>query len=263
MTLLTRLGRDLPESATCALAKSPPSVDVVLRLGLSILSRVVNAVVPYFRWTQYRCSAPTKQNVSIVRCHWNGHPCGGSPCSWLCCTFGWLFRSVTKACETYYPHPVNVAPVRSASSVAGPREFLADPAPNMAWPKLGGSSATTSPPPATAACASVLLNPPLPLPLPPSPPPLASTLSGPSVNPPKLDLDQLRRQARDVARDGADSRALLPLPMMAKEAQKQDMEKLFDKALKRPDCKEVYSDLGLLVVVPLLRDAAKGSGCKW
>ncbi|MCE2721812.1 MAG: hypothetical protein ACK511_14315 [Burkholderiales bacterium] len=70
---------------------------------------------------------------------------------------------------------------------------------------------------------------------------LASTLSGPSVNPPKLDLDQLRRQARDVARDGADSRALLPLPMMAKAAQKKDMEKLFDKALKRPDCKEVYS----------------------
>lgn len=174
MTLLTRLGRDLPESAKCALAKSPPSVDVVLRLGLSILSRVVNAVVPYFRWTQYRCSAPTKQNVSIVRCHWNGHPCGGSPCSWVGIN---TFRAIGQ--------------------------------------------------------------------------------------PAKVNLDQLRRQARDVARDGADSRALLPLPMMAKEAQKQDMEKLFDKALKQPDCKEVYSDLGLLVVVPLLRDAAKGSGCKW
>jgi hypothetical protein len=51
--------------------------------------------------------------------------------------------------------------------------------------------------------------------------------------------------------------------MRAKAAQKKDMEKILDKALKRPDCKEVYSDLGMLVVVPLLRDAAKGSGCKW
>ncbi|MFN5029934.1 MAG: hypothetical protein ACK5D9_12465 [Burkholderiales bacterium] len=99
----------------------------------------------------------------------------------------------------------------SASSVADPRELLADPAQNTATPKLGGSSATSSPPPAT----------------------------------------------------GAGSRALLPFPMMAKAAQKKDMEKILDKALKRPDCKEVYSDLGMLVVVPLLRDAAKGSGCKW
>jgi hypothetical protein len=66
-----------------------------------------------------------------------------------------------------------------------------------------------------------------------------------------------------VAKEGGGSRALLPFPTVAKEAQKKDMEKIFDKALKRPDCKEAYADLGLLAVVPLLRDAAKDGGCKW
>lgn len=41
------------------------------------------------------------------------------------------------------------------------------------------------------------------------------------------------------------------------------MEKIFDKALKRPDCKEEYTALGLAAIVPLLRDAVKGDGCKW
>ena len=41
------------------------------------------------------------------------------------------------------------------------------------------------------------------------------------------------------------------------------MEKIFDKALKRPDCNEAYSDLGLAAVIPLVRDAVKDGGCKW
>lgn len=100
-----------------------------------------------------------------------------------------------------------------------------------------------------------LLNFPLPLPFPatPLPPPPA----------PRLDLDALRRQAREVGREASGPRTLLPFATVAKEPPKRDMEKIFDKALKRPDCKEAYSDLGLAAVIPLVRDAVKDGGCKW
>jgi hypothetical protein len=55
----------------------------------------------------------------------------------------------------------------------------------------------------------------------------------------------------------------MPFPTVAKETPKKDIEKIFDKALKRPDCNDTYADLGLAAVVPLARDAVKDGGCKW
>lgn len=78
-----------------------------------------------------------------------------------------------------------------------------------------------------------------------------------------LDLDALRRQARELSRDGAGARALLPFPALPKEASKRDIEKAFDKALKRPDCNEAYRDMGLAAVIPLVRDALRDDGCRW
>jgi hypothetical protein len=80
---------------------------------------------------------------------------------------------------------------------------------------------------------------------------------------PTLDLDRLRQRAREVAVEGSGPRMLLPFPTVAKPAEKRDIEKIFDKALKRPDCKDEYADMGLAAVVPLVRDAIKGTGCKW
>ena len=80
---------------------------------------------------------------------------------------------------------------------------------------------------------------------------------------PTLDLDKLRQRAREVAVEGSGPRMLLPFPTIAKPAEKRDIEKIFDKALKRPDCKDEYADMGLAAVVPLVRDAIKGTGCKW
>jgi hypothetical protein len=80
---------------------------------------------------------------------------------------------------------------------------------------------------------------------------------------PTLDLDKLRQRAREVAVEGSGPRMLLPFPTVAKPAEKRNIEKIFDKALKRPDCKDEYADLGLAAVVPLVRDAIKGTGCKW
>lgn len=84
-----------------------------------------------------------------------------------------------------------------------------------------------------------------------------------AVTGPKLDLDSLRGRARQLTADGEASRRALPFPTVAKDTPKRDIEKIFDKALKRPDCKEEYANMGLAAVVPLVRDAVKGDGCKW
>jgi len=76
-------------------------------------------------------------------------------------------------------------------------------------------------------------------------------------------LDKLRQRARDIESVDRGSRLLNPFPTIAKPADKRDIEKIFDKALKRPDCKDEYANMGLAAVVPLVRDAIKGNGCKW
>jgi hypothetical protein len=94
----------------------------------------------------------------------------------------------------------------------------------------------------------------------------APTLPPPSAGSRTLDLDALRRQARDLSRDGAGNAgrsALLPFPALPKEASKREIEKAFDKALKRPDCNEAYRDMGLAAVIPLVRDALRDDGCRW
>ncbi len=80
---------------------------------------------------------------------------------------------------------------------------------------------------------------------------------------PKLDLDSLRQRARELSAEGAGRRTLLPFPTVAQEAPKRNIEKIFDKALSRPNCKDEYANLGLAAVAPLVRDAVKGDGCKW
>jgi hypothetical protein len=93
------------------------------------------------------------------------------------------------------------------------------------------------------------------IPVVPIAPPLPPTAA------PKLDLDSLRQRARSI--DSESARTLLPFPTVAKPADKRNIEKIFDKALKRPDCKDEYANMGLAAVVPLVRDAIKGDGCKW
>jgi hypothetical protein len=82
-----------------------------------------------------------------------------------------------------------------------------------------------------------------------------------------LDLDAARKSAREGSNETRSERSgprtLLPFPTAPKPAVKSDITKIFDKALKRPDCKEAYSDMGLAAVIPLVRDAIKQDGCKW
>jgi hypothetical protein len=82
-----------------------------------------------------------------------------------------------------------------------------------------------------------------------------------------LDLDAVRKSAREGSSEPRNERSgprtLLPFPTAPKPPVKSDITKIFDKALKRPDCKEAYSDMGLAAVIPLVRDAIKQDGCKW
>ncbi len=80
---------------------------------------------------------------------------------------------------------------------------------------------------------------------------------------PKLDLDALRNRARAISSEGSGPRTLLPFPVAPPVAVKKKVEEIFDKALKRADCKDAYAKMGLAAVVPLVRDAITEKGCKW
>ncbi len=95
----------------------------------------------------------------------------------------------------------------------------------------------------------------------------AGTLRGtpPGTTPQNLDLDAIRARARDLGRESTASgpRTLLPFPTLPKDPNKKDIEKAFDKSLKRPDCKDAYAEHGLAAVLPLVRDTLTNEGCKW
>lgn len=169
----------------------------------------------------------------------------------------------TNAPERFQPPPVERVPAQAVTGASSAPTATPDPMPSAS--RATGTTGTAAPSStsssttdaarrsdAPAAGPSALFN------LPVAPPPVAA---------PRLDLDQLRRQAREAARDGpkdgSGPRTMLPFPTVSKEASKRDMEKIFDKALKRPDCKEAYADLGLAAVLPLVRDTLKNDGCKW
>jgi hypothetical protein len=109
--------------------------------------------------------------------------------------------------------------------------------------------------------------------LPPASPPLPgvdSRLSGreaPGSAAPNLDLDAIRNRARnlggDRAAEGSGPRTVFPFPTPPPEVLKSKEARIFDKALKRPDCRDAYAGMGLAAVVPLVADAITNKGCKW
>ncbi len=95
------------------------------------------------------------------------------------------------------------------------------------------------------------------------------SVASPSLSPPsggtapRLDLDAVRQRAREIAREGSGPRTLLPFNVKPKEEFKTKEQQAFDKALKRPDCKDAYAGMGLAAVIPLVWDAVSEKGCKW
>ncbi len=91
-------------------------------------------------------------------------------------------------------------------------------------------------------------------------PPSAAT---PGSATPRIDLDAVRQRAREIAREGSGPRTLLPFNVRPKLDTRTNEQKAFDKALKRADCRDAYSAMGLAAVVPLLLDSVSEKGCKW
>jgi hypothetical protein len=169
--------------------------------------------------------------------------------------------NVVTAPATAAPNPTtNTAPNTTSSppATSTPAERNLAPAPSSSTPATTTAPANERAPAATPGS--------------PTPSKSADDVFGPrrDVGPAaapapakSLDLDAARRSAREGANTGTGPRTLLPFPTAPKPIPKSDMTKIFDKALKRPDCKDAYAEMGLAAVIPLVRDAIKQEGCKW
>jgi hypothetical protein len=79
---------------------------------------------------------------------------------------------------------------------------------------------------------------------------------------PRIDLDSARQRAREIASEGRNTMFALPGP--PKPELKSREQQIFDKALKEPDCRNAYADMGLLAIAPLLwSSVAPERKCKW
>jgi hypothetical protein len=90
-------------------------------------------------------------------------------------------------------------------------------------------------------------------------PPAASM---PAEGAPRLDLEAMRQRAREITREGTGQRAILPMPMPGKPAQKSKEQLAIEQAWK-PDCKTAYSGMGLLAMIPLMMNAFGEGTCSW
>jgi len=79
---------------------------------------------------------------------------------------------------------------------------------------------------------------------------------------PAVNLDEMRRRASQLAREGAGQRALLPFPMPAPPPRKTKTEEALEKA-RKPDCRTAYKDMGLLAAVPLIANEFGEGTCRW
>lgn len=79
---------------------------------------------------------------------------------------------------------------------------------------------------------------------------------------PRLNLDQIRQRAREIATEGAGSRGILPLTVPLPPEKKSKLAEQLEKAIK-PDCRSAYADMGLLAVPALVAGAVADAGCRW
>jgi hypothetical protein len=89
----------------------------------------------------------------------------------------------------------------------------------------------------------------------------------PAEEGPSFDMAAARGIARQTAREGTRGLVALPKrppPTLDPGRETRDEQLARDVARsRRNDCRSAYSGLGLLAVLPLLKDAVTGSGCKW
>lgn len=182
----------------------------------------------------------------------------------------------TKALEAARPPGSTLQPLSPVAPAALTSEFASNTIPKpgdtplnlpgtldqIAAPNVDAEFATFTPPAAGEPTRGEQVNPPRSDPLLPGASTQSPVSPGMSIAVPTVDLDRIKDRARNLARQGTGPRTAIPF-FTAPPPPKKDVEKAFDKALKRPECKDAYADMGLAAVVPLIRDALTEKGCKW
>ena len=79
---------------------------------------------------------------------------------------------------------------------------------------------------------------------------------------PTFDMAAARASARLIARHAKDGTVALPERKAPSYGPDDTTQRGMERA-RRNDCRNAYSAMGLLAVLPLLKDAVTGSGCKW
>ncbi len=80
---------------------------------------------------------------------------------------------------------------------------------------------------------------------------------------PGITAESLRRQAREIAREGSGSRGVLNfVPPPPPQERRDALAEGIAKAAK-PDCRTAYAGMGLLAVVPLVASTVGNGGCRW
>jgi hypothetical protein len=86
----------------------------------------------------------------------------------------------------------------------------------------------------------------------------------PSAEPggaPRVDMDAVRKRAREIASETGSTRGILPaLPPPAERKSKESLA--LEKAIK-PDCRTAYAGMGLLAVPALVVSTIGDGGCRW
>lgn len=95
------------------------------------------------------------------------------------------------------------------------------------------------------------------------PPAASSTPTTDADAAPVVDLAAARREARLIAREESKNLVTLPArkPVVDPNGDRQVVDPI--ENARRSDCKTAYAGYGLLAVIPLVKDAVTGTGCKW
>ncbi len=143
-------------------------------------------------------------------------------------------------------------------------KVIAPPAPPVPEPVAPKVETPPAAPPAAPTSREELFAPRAPAPARPAPAPAEKRANDGAYDPtkPSIDLEEMRRRASQMAREGVGQRALLPFPMPAPPERKSKTEEALEKA-RKPDCRTAYKDLGLLAAVPLIANEFGEGTCRW
>jgi len=145
--------------------------------------------------------------------------------------------------------------------------------PPRAVPSASVPAPTPAPVPAAAPRKHAKARPTVVVPAPVTEPVAAPDEATPAAAPapaeerPTFDMAAARGTARKAAREGTQGLVALPKrppPTLdpGRETREEQLARDIARS-RRNDCRSAYSGMGLLAVVPLLKDAVTGSGCKW